>query len=341
MEKQTNNKKAPRITFIAWAKYGYDRRNDLLANRIGASMHYVYWGRHGKLFLTPLRYIVQSWQTMRILIHEHPDVVVTHNPPIFCVLVAFIYAKLFKANYVIDSHTGAFLSKAWRWSLGLHRMLSKRAIVTIVHNNHQKAIVEQWGYRYCVLGSFGSDYPEGIPFSVQGKFNVAVIGSIYKEERLDIVFEAAQKLSDVRFYVTGHSNRIGSELLDKKPDNCILTDFLPDEHYIGLLRSVDAILTLTKGDHRVLMGAFEAVAVEKPLITSNWQTLKQQFTIGTVHIPNTAEGLYEGVRQAREKQEALQRDIVILRKQLINEWEQEYRKLRHFIDRKIRSYNAA
>jgi len=320
-----------KIAFIAWVRYGYDRRNDLLAQRLGATMHYIYYGQHGKLLQAPVRYLVQARRTWHVLRREHPDAVFAHNPPIFCALVAFLYARRYSAQYVIDSHTGAFLSQKWRWSLGLHRMLSRGAAATIVHNKHQEEIVKRWGCRYCVLGSFGSDYPAGEPFPLDGQFNVAVIGSVYKEERLEVVFEAASRLTDVCFYVTGDSNRIASHMLAKKPDNCLLTDFLPDERYVGLLRSVDAILTLTTRAHTLLMGAFEAVALGKPLITSDWPILKEYFSLGTVHIPNTAEGVQAGVRRARREQEILQRDMLRLREQLLAEWEQEFRKLQHFL----------
>jgi glycosyltransferase involved in cell wall biosynthesis len=294
-------------------------------------MHYICYGRQGKLLQAPVRYLVQAWQTWRVLRWERPDVVLVQNPPIFCALVAFLYARRYSAQYIIDSHTGAFLSRKWRWSLGLHRMLSRGALVTIVHNTHQEEIVRRWGCPYCVLAFVPGDYPAGEPFPLNGPFNVAVISSFLSDEPVDVILEAASRLPEARFYLTGDSKRIAPRLLAEKPDNCCLTGYLPDEQYVGLLRSVDAVMTLTTSDHTLLMAAFEAVSLGKPLITSDWSILQNYFYQGTVHVSNTVEGVCEGVRQARRAQETLQKDILGLREQLLAEWKQGFLKLQHLI----------
>lgn len=61
-------------------------------------MHFVFLGQRGNLFQIPWRYLTQGYQTWRILIHEHPDIIFVQNPPIFSVLDAFIYDKLYKAS---------------------------------------------------------------------------------------------------------------------------------------------------------------------------------------------------------------------------------------------------
>ncbi|MCK4823059.1 hypothetical protein KA005_45275, partial [bacterium] len=130
---------ALKIMFIAWIRY--QQRSERLAKHLGAKMRYFYYGQQGKLLQAPVKYLVEALQSWRELRRYRPDVVFVQNPPIFCVLVVFLYAQLYGARYVIDSHTGAFLSWKWRWSLGLHRMLSRRALTTIVHNKSQEKIV--------------------------------------------------------------------------------------------------------------------------------------------------------------------------------------------------------
>jgi hypothetical protein len=142
-----------------------------------------------------------------------------------------------------------------------------------------------------------------------------------------MVFDAASRLSDVDFYVTGNSTRIRQDLLVKKPKNCHLTGFLSYSQYVGLLRGAKAVLDLTTRDHTLLMGGFEAVSVGTPLITSDWPT----FPIGTIHIPNTVEGIYEGVRQAQAEHDTLRRDILRLRDRLQKDWEQKFEELQSLI----------
>jgi glycosyltransferase involved in cell wall biosynthesis len=315
-------------TFIAWIPY--HRRSELLAQHLGATMHFIWSGRKGRLLRPPLqyfaqglsaasRYPVQARQTWRVLRQEQPDVIFVQNPPIFSVLVVYLYARLHGARYVIDSHTGAFLSQKWRWSVGLHRMLSRQALLTIVHNKSQAEVVGRWGCRYCVLAFIPADYPVGEPFPLDGQFNVAMISSFNSDEPHDVVFGAAKRLPEVKIYVTGDST-LAPDLVTKKPDNCSLTGYLAYDRYVGLLRGVDAIMVLTTGDQQLLMGGFEAVSLGKPLIVSDWPLLREYFCLGTVYAPNTVEGICEGIRQAQRDLAVLQQEILILREQLQTQW---------------------
>ena len=312
-------------TFIAWVHY--HRRTELLAEHLGATLHFVQYGESGKLVQAPFRYVIQAIQTWRILRRERPTIVLVQNPPIFCALIAFLYARGHGARYVIDSHTGAFVSRRWRWSLRLHRLLSNRAVTTIVHNKSQEKIVERWGCPYFVLAYTPGDYSFGERFPLDGQFNVAVISSLRGDEPTDVVFEAARHLPDVVFFFTGNPDCLPQQVLAQKPENCCMLGYLPYSRYVGLLHAADVVLTLTTRDHTLLMGGFETVAIGKPLITSDWPVLKDYFSLGTVHVPNTVEGVCHGVRQAQAEHDALQRDMLKLRDLLENEWKQKLAEL--------------
>jgi hypothetical protein len=314
-----------KITFIVWARY--HRRSELLAQHLGASIFYITFGQKGKRLHTLVKYPVQAFKTWLIFLQERPDIIFVQNPPIFCALAAFFYARLYPAQYVIDSHTGAFISAGWRRFLGLHRWLSRRALATIVHNVDQEKIVKSWGCRYSVIGFTPGDYSKEEPFPLDGKFSVAVISDFGMDEPLAEIFKAAVFLPEVRFYVTGDSKRIPKALLMSKPENCILTGYLSYAQYVGLLNGADAIMDLVDRDHTLLMGGFEAVSLGKPFITTDWPILRDYFSLGTVHIQNTVEGIHKGVRQTQRDQTRLQHDIILLREQLELEWKQEFMEL--------------
>lgn len=315
-----------KTSFIAWVRY--DRRPDLLAERFGTEPHYIVVGQQGKLWQAPLRYPIQAWKTWRLLRRERPDVVYVQNPPIFAVLVVYLYARLHGAQYIIDSHTSAFIAPRWRWALGLLRRLARGALTVIVHNKAQADIVKQWGVPYVVIGFLAGDYPPGSPYPLKEAgngnhepFHVAVISTYELDEPLDVVFEAARQMPDVSFYVTGDSRRITPELLALKPDNCHLTGFVPYDQYIGLLRQAGTIIDLTTRNHTLLMGGFEAVSLGTPLITSDWPILRQYFSRGTVHIPNSVEGVCQGVRYAQQHEETLRKEMAALKATLDAEWQ--------------------
>jgi len=315
-----------RVAFIAWI--GYHRRTELLARHLGAELHFIQFGQSDRPLQAPIKYPVQAIQTWRVLLRERPEVVVVQNPPIFCALTVYLYARWGNANYAIDSHSGAFLSPRWRWSLGLHRFVSRHALVTIVHNDSQANIVKRWTCPYCVIAFVPGDYPVGVPFPATGQFRVGVISAFAGDEPLDVVFQAAALLPEATFYVTGNPQGARQGLLETKPANCVLTGYLPYEQYIGLLRGMDAIMDLTLRDHTLLMGAFEAVSLEVPLITSDWPTLRDYFTLGTVHVANSVQGICEGVRRARCDQAELRRQMLVLHGQLEAEWERKLVELR-------------
>jgi glycosyltransferase involved in cell wall biosynthesis len=274
---------------------------------------------------------VQAWQTWRVLRRERAEVIFVQNPPIFAVVMISLYAQCYGARYVIDSHTGAFLGWKWSWSVGLHRMLSRGALTTIVHNESQGRLVQRWGCPYFVLAFTPGDYPAGAPYPLSEKFNVAVICSFDADEPLDILFEAAGHLNEVCFYLTGDAQRIDRRLLMKKPENICLTGYLSYELYVGLLRGVSAIMDLVNNEHTLLMGAFEAVSLGVPLIVSDWPLLRNYFSLGTVHIPNTVEGVCKGVRQMQRKHAQLQSGILLLQEQLQVEWMRKFTELQHLL----------
>lgn len=314
-----------RITFIAWIRY--HRRTELLAQHLGATLHFIQHGRSGKLVQAPFRYLIQALRTWRILERERPVIILIQNPPIFCVLVAALYAKLHGARYVIDSHTGAFVGWKWRWSLSLHRMLSQGALTTLVHNKPQEEIIKHWGCPYMMLAYTPGDYSFSRPFPLDGQFNIAVVSSFRGDERPDIVFQAAARLPQVEFYITGDPRRLSRIVLEQKPGNCHLTGYLPYDRYAGLLQGVDAIMALTTRDHTLLMGGFEAVSIGKPLITSDWPVLRDYFSLGTIHVPYTVEGICQGVRRVQAEHRSLQRDMLKLRDLLEDEWKLKLQEL--------------
>lgn len=322
-----------RISFISWGHPAYQSHTDLLARHLNARMHYIHYGMSGKLSQAPIRFPIQAWRTWNQLRRDRPDVVFVQNPPIFCAFIAFLYGRWSGARYVIDSHTGAFLTSRWRSLLWLHRILSNSALITIVHNDAQAEIVRRWGCSFCMLSYIPGDYAAGEYLTLRAHFNIAVICSFLGDEPIDLVFEAASHLTKVNFYFTGDSNRIDSRMLIKKPDNCYLTGYLPKDQYVGLLRGVDVIMALTTRDSTLLMGAFEAVSLGKPLIVSDWLILRDYFSRGIVYIPNTVEGICEGVRRAQHEQATLQKDILILRNQLQADWEKKFANLRHLLQK--------
>lgn len=319
----------PKAIFIAWT--AHNRRSQLIAKSLGIQLYLVHALKR-RYFLAPLRYLLQAAQTISILWRERPSVVFVQNPPIFAVLVVYLYAKLMGAKYIIDSHTGALLAPWWEWSLPLHAFLSKRALTTIVTNDHLANVVRKWTDKVFLLADIPTKFPPGRPYPVEGAFNIAVINTFSPDEPIGKVLEAAAEMPDVQFYITGDPIRAKKTYLEQHPPNVRFTGFLPDEDYFGLLTSVQCVLVLTTDNHTMQRGACEAVWLAKPIITSDWPVLRDYFHKGTVHVDNTVEGIQEGIRRVRENLSALEQEIYLLQQERQQEWIGKYQALTHFVN---------
>lgn len=308
--------------FLAWSPPSHTRRSELMARKLGIPLRRIHVLKKRRC-LAPLRYAIQGPLTLATLFREGPRVVFVQNPPIFAPLFAWFYCALARADLIIDSHTDAIqCPRLWRWSLPLHRFLSRRAVTTIVTNEHLGQIVAGWGATSQVITDVPSQLPTGRSYPVEHSFNVAMVSSFAPDEPLDNVVQAAMDLPDVGFYVTGDPAWSSRRLPTDLPPNLHLTGFLPDDDYYGLLRSVDAIMALTTADHTMQRGACEAVWLGRPIITSHWPLLRQCFGKGTVHVDNTIEGIRAGVSEVRARHTQLTEEVLLLQEERRQQWEE-------------------
>jgi len=122
------------------------------------------------------------------------------------------------------------------------------------------------------------------------------------------------------------------KLLNNTPNNVILTGFLDYNIYVDLLQKVDVIMDLTTDNTSVVAGAFEAVALEQPLITSNWIPLKRYFNKGTIYTDNSANDIQEALMTSKIKNKELSLEMHQLKIEKIKEWSDKISNLRNFLN---------
>ena len=318
-----------KFTFIAWI--AHNRRSQLLAQKFDMRLHMIQSLKR-IYFLSPLRYLLQSARTIRALMQDRPDVVFVQNPPIFAVLVVYLYCVLSGAKYIIDSHTGALLAPWWQWTMPIHAFLSRRALTTLVTNEYLSAIVEKWDADAFIIADIPTEFPAGTEFPLEDKFSVAVINTFSPDEPIGEVLNAAAMLPNVNFYITGDPIRAKKEFLVEPPENVQFTGFLPDDQYFGLLRGVGAIIVLTTDNHTMQRGACEAVSMGQPIITSDWPILREYFHKGTIHVDNSAKGIREGIVEMQQSLTYHQQEILLLQQERREEWREKEQALKQLIE---------
>jgi glycosyltransferase involved in cell wall biosynthesis len=81
----------------------------------------------------------------------------------------------------------------------------------------------------------------------------------------------------------------------------------------------------------MLSGAFEALAVGKPLITSNWNCLMQYYSKGAICIDNSTAQIKEAIQTVKRKKEQLEKEIIQLKHERVKEWDERFYHLKESI----------
>jgi len=309
------------LVFISWAPYC--SRSDSIAARLGGKSYLVYSPFWGSRYATVLfKYLVQTIRTLAILVRQRPGVVFVMAPPVVACYPVWVYAKLAGAKYVIDAHTGAFLDGPWNRLTFLQRFVSWRAVTTVVTNRHLQEIVEAWGADATIVTDVPVCFAEPEAVRLDGDCTMTLVASFCPDEPIESFFEAAARMPDVRFYVTGDDRDVDPAIREKKPSNVSFTGFLPDSRYVGQLQASDAVLALTTRDHTMQRAAYEAIYLGKPVLTSDFAVLRETFPKGTVHVDATkVDDIVRGIEEMRDNLSQLRSEAEQLRSEKLERWD--------------------
>ena len=232
------------------------------------------------------RYPKNIYKTLKCFIKIKPHTVFVQNPSMILAAIACFYCKCKKIPIIVDRHTTFQIGKKFKptpsmlakYILNSYTLFS--ADLTIVTNNYLYQLVERYKGKAFVLQDKLPELRINCNKKLQGKkYNILYVCSFNADEPFDAVISAAKHFVDegIFFYITGDYNKIDKNITEKATNNVIFTGYISDYEYECLLKSVDIVLVLTTADYCLLCGCYEALAAEKPLITSNTTTLKEYF----------------------------------------------------------------
>jgi glycosyltransferase involved in cell wall biosynthesis len=335
-----------------------------ISQRLGSDTYFLHYKFKRKIY-GPIKYPILFVRSLKIMAREKPDTILCQVPPPFNPLSAIVYRTLYnrRATIVMDIHT-AGLVKPWAYFRLVNKFIMKRSAAVIVTNiEAQKTVEKVYNIRPLVLEDkipdiqkcFGAEKQEakdtekqfdtmvprvknhdenalsGVTGSSGNKasdiFVIAVPLSFSSDEPIDSILTAAMDLPDVRFYLTGDISRVKNEIVSTKPDNVTFTGFLKEEDYYLLLGRADGILCLTTRDQTMLSGSYEAVALERPLITSDWKPLRRYFTRGTIFVDNSPGGIRSAVEVLKKNYPDFRKEMHSLRIEKQKDWESKFTEL--------------
>lgn len=343
-----------KIIFVSWA--ANCSRSDHLARLLGGKSYMIYaeWlGSHPATVW--LKYAIQSVQTLWLLFHKRPAVVLVMVPPIFAACPVYLYCKLTGSRFVTDNHTAAFTMRRWERLKFLHGWLEKRAACNIVTNEQIHQVQQDWGVpaeKVLLIGDLPAQFLEietppffrearlqarkSTPAAADeargnGFFAVTAVCSFNPDEPMDNILQAAEALPEVTFYCTGKLKDAPPDILTRKPKNVTFTDFLSVPHYAGLLKESHGVMVLTTRDHTMQRGAYEAMALGTPIITSDWPLLRRTFARGSLFVDNSPPSIVAAVRQLKTDWAKYKAAIQVQRAQRLAAWAEKEQALRRIL----------
>jgi len=327
---KTNRKSADerRISFIVWAPHS--ARASSLSERLNARLHLLHQKFRKKSYAL-FKYRTLSEQTKTILFEEKPEIVIAQIPPIFCASSALDYCKATNSRLVVDVHTGAF-DKIWSIFRSKTLHVLRQSTLALVTNNSLAEMLDSMQVRSLVLEDPISRITTKSKTQLEDGTNVAVISSFSPDEPLSEILKTADKVSNVNFYITGDLKFAKKEYIKTKRENVVYTDFMDYDSYISLLNSVDAIVVLTKREDTLLSGGYEALALGKPLITSNTSVLVNYFSKGAIHVNNTSDEITKAIEKVTSDKIKLGKEMEELRSLKEKEWDTKFNDLKRILD---------
>ncbi len=287
----------PRTIALTWTAH---RRTENLALRLGWEYVVIASARKGLR-----RYLQLLPRTARFLSGARPQILVAQNPSLVLAALCLLLRPFLRYRLVVDAHneavqpflnTSAPLKALARWCL-------RRADLTIVTNENLAQVVSSAGGRPFVLPDPLPVAPEvRTPDRPQGRFRAIVVSTFAPDEPLPEILEAARRLGgEFELLVTGRREKLPKSLAEAMPGNVTLTGFLPDPDYWGLLAGADVVVDLTHMPDCLVCGAYEAVAVHRPLILTRSSAAESWFGTAAAYVSNEPAEIAEALRAMRDR----------------------------------------
>lgn len=315
-----------------WITWEVQRRNRTLSSRMNAGLNELIF--KGSRYL---RYPVLIARTAKTILKERPSILFVQNPSMVLALFAVSSRFIFRTPVVVDAHNAGVFPFEGRkaWANRLIRYILKGADFTIVTNESLASHVKSVGGRPFVLPD---PLPEikrkKAPTLLKGKQNVFFICTYAPDEPYLEVIRAASMLDrDTFVYISGNPKGKEKAFSHLLPPNVVITGYLPEEEFIGLLYSSDAIIDLTTREDCLVCGAYEAVSLEKPMILSDTKTLRKYFAKGALFTDNTAEDIARKIKEVLANGAVLRNDLRKFKGELERNWDQ----MRRTIEKELKA----
>ena len=320
----------PNTLAITWEQH---RRTRELCSWMGLPLHEVTFNAKRLQ-----RYARLGKQTLRLLSERRPKVVYVQNPSLILATLV-LAARPFLGRYkvVMDAHNEAvapFTHAYWPIT-SLTRHVLRAADVTIVTNAALADQVRQIGGNPHVLPDRLPTPPftPTSPLRLDGPLRVMVVATYAADEPIAEIIEAARSLGDqYQLSITGRETKLPAEQRARLPANVRQTGFLSEEAYWELMRDSHIVLDLTLKPNCLVCGAYESLAVLRPMVlTGNPATVDLFGKVAVMTNDHDAKAIADCLQRARAQLSELNDSVMNERPRFEQRWLEHAVRLREKI----------
>ncbi len=255
---------------IGWMPHS--QRCSTLAGRLGYEVSLL--GRIGfrRWWTAAIVYPFLALRSVWLILRLRPRAVVVVAPPFVAPLALAPVARLVGARFAVDIHTGALLDRRWRWSVGMLAFVCRHSAAAVVTLPSLARRLHRLGVDAVVIPDPLPIFPDHVapPPARSRPLVVSICGWGSDEPIMELLEAARNQAWDLA--ITGRPRTTPG-----LPPNVRLTGFLDDSTYGQLLASANLIVVLTRRDETLLSGAWEALALRRPVIVSATPALVETF----------------------------------------------------------------
>jgi glycosyltransferase involved in cell wall biosynthesis len=300
---------------VIWITWEHHRRTRELSHDLGIELIEIL--AEGPALV---RYPVLLLQTMFWLARRRPMVLFIQCPSVILAVWALMLKAVGRFQVIADLHNEAVepFIYGFRGYRRLLRWIQRRADLNIVTNRALANTVRASGGRVFVLADrIPALHAPARTSRTTGALAVFICTYAPDEPYRDVI-EAARLLGpNVSVSITGDPRRAA---LPELPPNVTITGHLSESDYVALLNDADALIDLTDMENCLVCGAYEAVALEKPLVTSDTAALRTYFRRGAVFARHDPRSLADAIALALRDKLRLERDMQRLKRELSADW---------------------
>jgi len=309
-----------RAIWVTWEK---QRRNRELSKALEIELFELH--QIGEVRNKFYKYLYGIFKTVRLILHTKPKLIFCQNPSLILALFLVLSKRFFCFLVCVDAHNaGLFPKEGDSVLLGkISKFVQKKTDITIVSNQGLVNVVEgNGGIPFVLPDKIPTIQVDGLK-KLAGDANILFICTYSMDEPYELVFKVAKSFPrSTVFYVTGDYK--GKEIEPNElPENIILTGYISEKEYCQLLASVDLTLDLTTRENCLVCGAYESLAVGKPMILSDTDAIRKYFCKGAVYAQDDVIGLSEAIDFAFKNYDVLERDVKDLAGLLNTSWDEK------------------